>query len=115
MTVTSAIEPDTLLATEKFAARVRKTHQVKHAFLYGSRARGDHQPDSDVDVAFVLSGPKRRKIDVALEMGELASDILLDDGLFMTPFPIWEDEWADPSIAYNPWLIHAIKREGIAL
>jgi uncharacterized protein len=66
-------------------------------------------------VAVVLEGPKGRKIAATLQMGERASDILIEDGLFITPFPVWADEWADPSIALNPWLIRAIKSEGVAL
>jgi predicted nucleotidyltransferase len=31
--------------------------RLKRALLYGSRARGDHQPDSDYDVLVVLEGP----------------------------------------------------------
>lgn len=30
---------------------------VERVVLYGSRARGDHKPDSDYDVAVVLKGP----------------------------------------------------------
>lgn len=31
---------------------------VAAAYLYGSRARGDERPDSDVDVAVLLEGPE---------------------------------------------------------
>ena len=31
--------------------------RLKRALLYGSRARGDHQPDSDYDILVVLEGP----------------------------------------------------------
>ncbi len=31
--------------------------RLKQVLLYGSRARGDHQPDSDYDVLVVLDGP----------------------------------------------------------
>jgi len=31
--------------------------RLKQALLYGSRARGDHRPDSDYDVLVVLEGP----------------------------------------------------------
>ena len=31
--------------------------EARAALLFGSRARGDHRPDSDWDVAFVLDGP----------------------------------------------------------
>src|SRR5213080_5282199 len=31
--------------------------RLKRALLFGSRARGDHEPDSDYDVLVVLEGP----------------------------------------------------------
>jgi predicted nucleotidyltransferase len=31
--------------------------RLKRVLLYGSRARGDHQPDSDYDILVVLEGP----------------------------------------------------------
>jgi uncharacterized protein len=34
--------------------------RLKRALLYGSRARGDHGPDSDYDVLVVLDGPLDR-------------------------------------------------------
>ena len=30
--------------------------QINEVWLYGSRARGDHRPDSDVDLAVVVAG-----------------------------------------------------------
>jgi uncharacterized protein len=31
--------------------------RLKRALLYGSRARGDHLPDSDYDILVILEGP----------------------------------------------------------
>ena len=33
--------------------------RIKSAYLFGSRARGDYRPDSDIDVAVVCSGLSR--------------------------------------------------------
>jgi len=49
--------------------------RLKRVLLYGSRARGDHQPDSDYDVLVVLEGP----IDLWMEhkrVSDLSSSIL---------------------------------------
>lgn len=43
---------------------------VRFAYLFGSRATGDHRPDSDADVAVMPSGP----LDLAAE-GRLAADL----------------------------------------
>ena len=41
----------------EFVHRVSMRHPVKAAMLFGSRARGTHRADSDVDVAILLAGP----------------------------------------------------------
>lgn len=115
MATTLAIDPMTLESARAFLDIVRRDYPVLEARLYGSRARGDYQPDSDVDVAVILGGAKRRRVDVALEMVDLAQDILLDTGIYISPFPVWKSEWDNPELMFNPWLIRNIKVEGIAL
>ncbi len=34
----------------------QKNHEILQVWLYGSRARGDHSPGSDIDLAVVLAG-----------------------------------------------------------
>ena len=41
-------------AVRAFLARVAPRHPLQAAWVFGSRARGDHRPDSDVDVALLL-------------------------------------------------------------
>jgi uncharacterized protein len=47
------IDGTTLRALEDFKARLdqRYRERLKAVYLFGSRARGDHRPDSDMDVA----------------------------------------------------------------
>lgn len=115
MSVAIALDPQTRESVETFSQRVRQSYPVERILLYGSRARGDHRSDSDADIAVLLSGDKRRTMDVALEMTKLTHDILLDTGLVISPFPIWIEEWEYPSRARNPWLVRAIKAEGVVL
>lgn len=56
---------DTVLADPILARLKRELEalygaRLKRVLLYGSRARGDHQPDSDYDVLVVLEGPIER-------------------------------------------------------
>lgn len=115
MTMRTAIDPETLAAVQLFAERVRRDFPVKHILLYGSRARGDHQPDSDVDVAVVLEGASGRRGDFAGQMAKQLADTLLETGLVLSAFPMWEDEWDNPELAFNPWHIRNIKSEGVRI
>ena len=50
--------------------------------LFGSRARGDHQPDSDADVAIVMRDPIEDWWPLTQSVGEETYEILLDTGLY---------------------------------
>ena len=48
-------------------------------------------------------------------MADIAFDVLLDTGIRIQPFPIWEDEWTHPESYVNPDLLDNIAHEGIRL
>ncbi len=109
------IEPATEAAVRRFAALIADRYNVAGVILYGSRARGDHGPDSDVDVAVLLNGERMRFLTTKLAMGDLAYDVMLETGLNISPLPVWMDEWNDKDSYSNPELLRNIEREGIRL
>jgi predicted nucleotidyltransferase len=40
---------------ERIVGRLQAHDVIREIYLFGSRARGDHRPDSDVDVGIVLT------------------------------------------------------------
>ena len=42
--------------TDLLRVEVRRFPEVRAAYLYGSRARGDHSPQSDIDIAIDAPG-----------------------------------------------------------
>lgn len=42
---------------EKIVAWPGRHRDILKVYLYGSRARGDHRPDSDIDLAIVMNAP----------------------------------------------------------
>ena len=48
------LDPDTESAVRNFLARIPADIRLDRAILFGSRARGEHTPDSDADVALIL-------------------------------------------------------------
>lgn len=109
------IDPETLNAARVFLGRVAARYDMAGAFLFGSRARRSHRPDSDADIAVLLHGQPGKFVATKLAMADLAYDVLLDTGIRIQPLPIWEDEWEHPETYSNPQLLQNIGREGIRL
>jgi len=109
------VDADTASAIGVFVERVAAQFPVRGAILFGSRARGSHRPDSDADIAVLLSGPRGKFIDTKLAMADIAYDVLLETGVHIQPLPIWEDEWEHPESHSNPRLLQNINGAGIRL
>jgi predicted nucleotidyltransferase len=81
--------------------------RLDRALLFGSRARGDHKPDSDYDIAVFIHGPDRWLTEVKVLAG-IGTDILLDTGAVISAKPFRAE-------AYN-WdgaLMREIRRDGV--
>lgn len=96
-------------------ARLLGEFDVEFLVLFGSRARGDHSVDSDVDIAMVLSSVssvRKASRDQYSRLVTVAWDLELETGLSFNPILIPLAEYNDPSLFTNPRLIENIKREG---
>jgi uncharacterized protein len=110
-------KPDikTMGAAREFVRRMSARYPVRSAILFGSRARGTHRSDSDVDIAIVLHGRRGRLIETSIEMADIAFELLLEASVYIQPLPIWEDEWEHPETHSNPRLLENIQRDGLSL
>ncbi|MEE8629336.1 MAG: nucleotidyltransferase domain-containing protein [Methylobacterium ajmalii] len=88
---------------------------MKDVVLFGSRARGTHDDDSDAALAVILSGPTGERYRIAGEMAEIAFTVMLETGVLVQAVPLWKDEFERPEAFSNPGLIAAIKRDGLRL
>jgi predicted nucleotidyltransferase len=107
------LDPATAQAVQQFRQRLEADFDARELIVYGSRARGDHRPDSDADVAVLLEGAHQPFLDTKLKMSDAAYDVLLETGINISPLPVWMDEWARPDAYSNPALLAKIAREGI--
>lgn len=110
-----SVDQHTQTAVQQFLELLGRRFDIAGAILYGSRARRTHRSDSDADVAVLLRGKHQRALPTALEMADVAYDVLLETGINITPLPVWLDEWEHPESYSNPGLLWNIAREGIRL
>lgn len=109
------IDHDTEEAVRRFLTLIAGRYDMAGAIVFGSRARGTHRPDSDADVAVLLSGEHQRFLTTKLAMSDVAFDVLLETGINISPLPIWLDEWEHPENYSNPALLQNIASEGFRL
>ncbi len=92
--------------------------QLRRLILYGSRARGDAAPDSDLDIAVILTGSDQQTADgrrpapfsdpVWQAIVNAACDVSLSHNIYISPVVLTEDRLDEGSA-----FIRAIRSEGI--
>ena len=112
---TTELDEDTANAARAFIDRVSGQYDLAGVILFGSRARRNHRPDSDADIAVVLRGHRGAFLDTKLDLADIAYDVLLETGVLIQPFPVWEEEWQHPEMHSNPALLHNISQDGVRL
>ena len=110
----AVIDPTTEQAVRDFMRRIPADLRVERALLFGSRARGDFDEESDADVALVLreGGDDWR---VLWRLAGVAWQVFVETGIYIQPVPISSEDWADPKRVLRPSFLLSIKREGISL
>lgn len=84
--------------------------RLQRLVLFGSQARGDAEPDSDIDVLVVLDGPVRLGEEVARAGGIMAS-LSLQFTTVLSCLFISAESFASEQ---SPLLLN-VRREGIAI
>jgi predicted nucleotidyltransferase len=108
--MTAATLDDPIL--ERFRAAVTEIYgdRLERVVLFGSRARGDAEPDSDYDVAVFLRDMPDRFAEMN-RLAEVVTDILYSDGRFIHAMPWAAETYNDPRMP----LMHEIRAEGLDL
>ena len=84
-------------------------------YVFGSRARGDHRPDSDLDLAVILRNAPSSLASVDDALLEMTYSIEIDHGVHIQAWALAADEAGQPSTAFRSRLAETVRREGILL
>ena len=115
-TATTTFAPDEAVghALAEFAAAIRRHYKDRllGLYLFGSRARGDHTPESDVDVAVILADSRMDFWREKMALADLAYEPIAASGVHVQGWPVERSAWDQPDTHRNPSLIRAMRRDG---
>jgi predicted nucleotidyltransferase len=104
-------DPTTDPVLTRFRTAVKDLYgdRLARVVLYGSRARGDHHPNSDYDIAVFLNDLSNRAIEMR-RLADLETGILFDTDSVINalPFPA-------PAYREQTGFMNEVRRDGLAL
>jgi predicted nucleotidyltransferase len=104
---------DPVLARIKDELEALYGSRLKRVLLYGSRARGDHQPDSDYDVLVVIEGPIEGWPD--RKLATLSDKILWDTIAQDQPVVVSFKAMTEEQTQQRTGFMHNVRLDGIEL
>lgn len=93
-----------------FKQRVAACVPLDRMILFGSRARGDADPDSDMDVLVVLEGPVDDR--VRSIVSECAWEAGFGKGIVVISIAVSRQEWEEGPLS-SSLLALAVQKEGV--
>jgi predicted nucleotidyltransferase len=98
-------------AVEALKRRLRERFDVRDMLLFGSKVRGQADPDSDVDIMIELA---RRSPEIESEIDDITFEVNLGNDSFITTIVFGQDELEQGPMKESP-IYKTIRKEGIPL
>ena len=96
---------------QRIAEAMRRVAPDAKTILYGSEARGDARPDSDIDLIILLNDKDSITMDERMRLTAPLYDIELETGIQINPFIESLQKWGK---RFTPFYENVMK-EGLAL
>ena len=96
---------------QRIAEAIKRVAPDAKTILYGSEARGDARPDSDIDLLILLKNEEGITLDERMRLIEPLYDIELEMGVQINPFIESLQKWGS---RFTPFYEN-VMREGLAL
>ena len=97
---------------DRIRKSIRHTIPTATAILYGSEARGDARPDSDIDLLILLDGDKL-SLEREMEVTGPLNEIEWQTGVLVSPIMMLRSQWENRPFK-TPFYIN-VMNEGIRL
>lgn len=105
------IAPLDLQIAEELKNLLCKHLKVDEVRVFGSRARGDSEPDSDLDVFVVLTCGDRRQKEL---VRSIAWEVGLQHGIVISAIVVDNHELKETPLRSSPF-VAALEREGVTV
>lgn len=99
------VDQSVINTAKQYIQKIPAKLELKKAYLFGSYAKGNQRPDSDIDIAVVIG-----KMDDFFAVQMLLMRLRRDIDLRIEPHLIWEDDFN----IQNP-LAYEIEKTGLEL
>ena len=102
-------------AAVKAALRQRFGSRLAEVFVFGSRARGDHRADSDLDVAVLLHDTAIPLSRVDRELLDVTYPVEIESGIHIQAWALPAAGLDAGASGFRARLVSTIRREGVRL